>query len=336
MNTPNYSNESKSNLPNYSPGSNKKNSLLPIFLTLGFIMLLGVAWLTYNSMSTTRALEQKVAELEESEKLKAELENQYNQAIAELDQLKGDNDQINAMIESQKAELAAQKSRIAVLLRDKSQLDAARNEIKNLKARLAQYFADIEQLKAEKQQLTEMNVQLKDETTALSTDLQAKTEDQQQLQTAKAALTSENQDLSKSVMIGSVIKVKDITVVGQKVRRSGKTAEKTNAKRVDQLKVCFTALANELTQAGSEKFFIRIINPKGETLAIEDLGSGSTTDRKTGEALTVTQVQELAYSKEEAQLCFLWQPATAFLSGKYDVEIYNKGYQAGVGSFELK
>ncbi len=332
MSTSNFSNKGDS----YTQGSGKKNSMLPVLLTVGFLMLLGVAWLTYNSMSTTRSLEQKVAELEESEKLKAELENQYNQAIAELDQLKGDNDQINAMIESQKAELAAQKSRISVLLRDKGQLDAARNEIKNLKARLAQYFADIEQLKAEKQQLTDTNVQLKEETSALSQDLQVKTEEKQQLETAKAELTSDNQSLSKSVLIGSVIKVKDITVVGQKVRKSGRTAERERAKRVDQLKVCFTALANELTSAGTEKFFIRIINPKGETLAIEDLGQGSTTDRKTGEALTVTQVQELAYAKEEAQLCFLWKPATSFLSGKYDVEIYNKGYLAGAGSFELK
>jgi uncharacterized protein (DUF3084 family) len=323
------------NTPTYSSKS-PKNNLTPLFLTIGFLLLLGVAWLTYKSMSTTRTLEQKIAELEESEKLKAELENQYNQAIAELDQLKSDNDQINAMIESQKAELAAQKSRISVLLRDKSQLDAARNEIKTLKTRLAQYIADIEQLRAEKQQLTDTNVQLKTETSTLSSNLQTATQENQQLETAKATLTAEKEELSKSVTIGSVIKVKDITVVGQKVRKSGKTAERERAKRVDQLKVCFTALANELTQAGTEKFFIRIINPKGETLAIEDLGQGSTTDIKTGEALTVTQVQELAYAKEEAQLCFLWKPAASFLPGKYNVEIYNKGYLAGNGSFELK
>ena len=80
------------------PRKSNGSPWLPIIIVAG-LLLLGVAvWLTYESMSTTRQLEQKVAELEESEKLKAELEAQFNQAIAELDALKGDNQQINVLI----------------------------------------------------------------------------------------------------------------------------------------------------------------------------------------------------------------------------------------------
>ena len=311
------------------------NPWLPITIIAG-LLLLGVAvWLTYESMSTTRQLEQKVAELEESEKLKAELETQYNKAIAELDALKGDNEQINALIDQQKGELESQKAQIGELLRDKKQLDAVRREIASLKSKVNNYIAQVEQLKSKQSQLTQDNLQLKTDKDSLAYTLSSKLVENESLSTAKAQLVSEREELTKSVTAGSVIKVKDIKVTGMKMRKGGKTSEKESAKRVDQLKICFTTIANDVVQPGKEKFYIRVINPKGETLAIDDLGSGTTVD-KTGQEVRFTQVQEYDYANDETQLCFVWSPNTAFQSGKYKVEIYNKGFFAGSDDFELK
>ncbi|MBI5915280.1 MAG: hypothetical protein HY842_07880 [Bacteroidetes bacterium] len=315
--------------------SGSSNYLLPVAITLGLLLLGTVAWLTYESMSTTRQLEQKVAELEEADKLKTELENQFNQAIAELESLKGENEQINALIDQQKAELVAQKNQISELLRDKRKLDAARNEIAGLRAKVSEYIAQIEQLKADQDHLTEENRILLSEKDSLSYTLQSKVAENETLGTVKAQLVNERDELSKSVQVGSVIKVKDIKVSGMKLRKSGKTAEKNSAKRIDQLKVCFTTIANDVVQPGTEKFFIRIISPKGETLAIDDLGSGATVNSKTGEEVRYTQVKEYEYANDETQLCFVWSPNMPFQKGKYNVEIYNKGYFAGSGTFEL-
>ena len=318
------------------PQKKQNNVLLPILLSLGFLMLVAVAWLTYNSMNTTRALEQKVAELQEAEKLRAELENQYNDAIAELDELKGDNEQINALIDQQKVELMAQKNQIATLLRDKRKYDAARAEIGDLKAKLAGYVAEIEQLKANQEMLAQENTMLKSEKEELNMSLQAKLGENEQLTLAKAQLVNEKEELSKSVEIGSVIQVKNVNVTPQKLRKSGKTADKKSAKKTDQLKVCFTTVVNELVKPSTEKFFIRIINPRGETLAIDDLGSGIITNSKTGEEVRFTQVAEYDYANDETQLCFNWNSDMPFDNGKYSVEIYNKGYLSGAGNFELK
>ncbi|HFA48050.1 MAG TPA: hypothetical protein ENJ95_03420 [Bacteroidetes bacterium] len=312
------------------------NALVPILLSIGFLLLVAVAWLTYNSMNTTRALEQKIAQLEEAEKLRSELENQYSEAIAELDNLKTDNEQINALIDQQKAELQAQKSRISSLLRDKRKLDGARAEIEQLKADLQGYIAEIEQLQAEQELLAQENTLLKDERDNLNVSLKSKLAENEELETARVQLISEKEDLAKSVELGSVIQVKSVNVTPQKVRRSGKTATKKSAKQTDQLKVCFTTIVNEVVQPGAEKFFIRIISPQGETLAIDDLGSGVTVDSKTGEEVRYTQVAEYDYANDETQLCFLWKPNMPFQKGKYDVEIYNKGYLSGKGNFELK
>ena len=314
----------------------KSNLLLPISLSLGFLMLVAVAWLTYNSISTTRVLEQKIAELEEAENLQIELENQYNDALTELDNLKGENMDINNMIDQQKLELESQRSEISSLLREKRKLNAARSEIKNLRTKVDSYIAEIEQLKAEQERLTEENMLLKSDTVALNSDLRNKTVENEELYSAKAKLVNENDELTNNVRLGSVVKVKEIKVTGQKIRKSGKTANRVIAKRIDQLKVCFTTMTNELVEPGTEKFYIRIINPKGETIAIDDLGSGALENSITGDKVRFTRVKEYEYSNDETQLCFAWEPGVPFQAGSYDVEIYNKGYLAGTGSFKLK
>lgn len=323
--------------PAVPPTPPRKSSTpwVPIVIVVGVLLIGVAAWLTYVNMNTTRVLEQKVAEYQESQKLKDELDAQYKQAIAELDALKGDNEQINATIDQQKTELEAQKEQIKLLLSDKKKMDAARKEIASLKSKVSGYIAQIEQLKSEQEQLTQDNTHLKADKDSLSYTLQSKLAENESLNTAKAQLVSEKEQLSKSVEAGSVIKVKDIKVTGMKVRKSGKTSEKESAKRVDQLKICFTTIANEVVQPGNEKFYIRVINPKGETLAIDDLGSGSTVD-KNGQEVRFTQVQEYEYANDETQLCFVWKPNTPFQSGKYKVEIYNKGFFAGSDDFELK
>ena len=322
--------------PPTAPVRKKPNTLIPILIGVGLLLLGSIAWLTYESMSTTRELEQKVAQYEEAEKLRAELENQYNDAIAELEKLKGENEDINRLIDEQKAELDAQRSRISGLIRTQRRLDAARAELRDLKVTVEGYVAEIEQLQEEAEQLALANAMLLGERDSLNLTLDAKNMENTELMAVQAKLVSEKEDLTKSVQIGSVVQVKDVEVTGLRTRKSGKTKSKGSAKRIDQLKVCFTTIVNDVVQPGTEEFFIRIVNPKGETLAIDDLGSGTTTDSRTGEEVRYTQVKEYDYANDETQLCFLWKPNMPFQSGKYDVEIYNKGYLAGKGQFELK
>ena len=152
----------------------------------------------------------------------------------------------------------------------------------------------------------------------------------------KAQLTSEKEELTKSVAIGSVVQVKSIEVTPQKIRKNGKTADQKAAKKTDQLKVCFTTLVNEIVKPNNEKFHIRIISPLGETLAVDNLGSGTIRNTKTGEDVRFTQIAEYDYMNDETELCFNWKPNIGFQSGSYQVEIYNKGYLAGAGDFTLK
>jgi len=315
----------------------QKQNFLAIAVTVGVILLAVIGFLAYSNISKARSLEQTVTELQDSENLRQELETQYNTALADLEAQKTTNQELNAMIDGQKAELEQQKNRISELLRNKGKLDNARVEIENLKSQVSAYLAQIDKLKTENEALAGQNAMLANEKDSLHSNLQNKVAENEALSSVKAQLVSEKDALTGKVNIASVIKMKQLTAVGQKVRGSGKVKDENSAKNVDQIKVCFTTLDNEVAKPGVEKFYVRIVNPQGETLAIENMGSGMITNKKTGEEVRFTKVEELDFSNEEVQSCMIWAPVTpSFSKGDYSVEVYNKGYLAGTGSFKLK
>jgi hypothetical protein len=133
-----------------------------------------------------------------------------------------------------------------------------------------------------------------------------------------------------------VIKVDGVEVTGLKTKKSGKDVKRSNADNIDKLQVCFNTTSNDVAEEGTEVFFVRIINPLGETLAMEDMGSGVMTNNENQEQVLYTQAKEMDYSGEAGNLCTIWAPNQPLQEGNYEVEIYNKGHLAGTTSFRLK
>ena len=307
------------------------------------VLAIVCAVLVFNLVSKNKANNNLTYELNESEQLKAELEKQYYEALSELEELRGSNEELNALIESQKAELKDSKDKIDALLRDSRNLKKARKEINGLTAQVEGYLAEINQLRQENEELTARTVELTEENTSLTTNLDSARVRNMELSSAKAALTSEKEvleedraRLAKKVNIASVVKVSNLQVDGLKVRSNGKSVARKTAKNIDQLQVCFQTTANQVTEPGVEQFFVRIINPTGETMAIEDLGSGMFTNNSSGEQIRYTQIKETDYDRDTQNLCMKWSPNQPFQEGTYNVEVYNKGYLAGSTSFRLK
>ena len=323
---------------NPSFNQNKPNqNFIAIAAVIGVLLLGIIGYLAYQNMQKSRQLETTMTDLDETTKLKAELETQYNQALTDLEAQKTTSQELNAVIDQQKSELEQQKNKIAGLLQNKGSLDKARVEINNLKSQASQYLAQIDKLKSENQALAGENANLSTEKERLAADLQSKSAENDELSTTKATLVSEKAKLAEKVNVASVIKMKSVTATGQKVKGSGKVKDEDSAKNIDQIKVCFTTVENEVAKAGTEKFHIRIINPLGETLAIEDMGSGMLTNKKTNEEVRFTKMEEIDYANNEANSCIVWAPNNAsFVKGEYQIEVYNKGFLAGTSKLKLK
>lgn len=315
---------------------NSKQRIIAISSVVVVALLIVSAILLFNKFKQDKKLTQQEIELQEKEELRQQLEDQYNEAITELESMRGENEELNALIEQQQAELSDQKAQIDKLIRNGRDLRKARAQIKKLNAQIEQYIAEVETLRAE-------NEQLKQEKEMLSSDLEMQRQTNEQLNQERAQLVSEKDQLaskadklSKTVTYASVIRPNNITVTGYLIKSSGKRAKKKAAKNVDVLEICFQTTVNEVAKPGREVYHIRIIDPLGQTLAVDELGSGVLTNSGNGEKIRYTTTKEFDYSQDETQLCVDWQPQTPFQSGTYEVEIYNKGYLAGTGTFTLK
>lgn len=323
--------------------SNSKSNLFAIAM-VAILGLLGLSgYLFFANQNLQETTEKLAQDINTKGKIYDELNDTYNEAVAELDEMKGNNEELNALIEKQKDELKAKKNQISSLLRTKNDYKKVKAEMGEMRTQLDQYVAEVNTLKAENEALLAQNTDLDNQKKSLEQDLTAKSAQNEELETARAQLVSEKEDLTsrnsmlgKKVNIASVIKVADVTATGWKLRKNGKAAKKKYAKNVDRLELCFNTSENLVANPGEETFHIRIITPLGETLAIEEMGSGIIKDESTKEEMRFTKAETVDYQNESGNICMNWEPSTGFDKGLYSVEIYNKGYIAGRGEFRLK
>ena len=338
----NTNNPKPSSTPPPPKDDGQQRLKIAAIVTIAVLAILCIV-LVISLVNKNKTNDELTYELNESEQLKADLEKQYYEALSEMEELRGSNEELNALIESQKMELKDAKDRIDLLLRDSRNLEKARREIRNMNSKVDQYLAEINQLRQENEELTARTAKLSEENSTLGSKLDSAQVRNIELSSTKAALASEKEALeadrarlAKKVNIASVIKVKGIEAEGLKVRNNGKTATRRRARNVDQLQLCFNTTTNQVANPGMEEFVVRIVSPLGETMAVESMGSGIFVNNATGERSRYTMIKEVDYDQDEQRLCMVWAPNTAFQEGKYGVEIYNKGHLAGKSDFQLK
>lgn len=328
----------------FGSGNSNNNDGQKRLLTIAGIaiaLLLGTTiYLAVGKYKTGQELETLEMNFEQQKAALADVESKYNTAVAELEQQKGINAELDAKINEQINQLTSQKTQIDQLIRDKKDY---RNALSSLQAKQKEYVAEIENLKQQVGILTENNQQLTTQNQELSTnlsqtqsELQATSQAKAELISAKTQLEGEKAVLSKKADRGSAIDITKWDIKTLAVGSGGKEKEKSKAKKVDKVKICFTTEANEVTDAGEETFHIIVIDPKGEPLLNDALGSGVSTDKKASADFRYTTVAKVNYQNSETNVCGDWNPGSNWIAGQYKVEVYNKGYRVGTSSFNLK
>lgn len=324
------------------PRKPKRDQLTAIAIIAIMLLLLVNAYMMYNKYNQDKIIQKQQEELEEVTQLKNDLDEEYFEALSELDDLKSDNEELNTIIEEQKKKIREQKENIDRLIIDRSQLQEAKNELENLKDNIDGYLAEMEQLYQEKAELNELNQSLSARNESLEDRVSREREEKMRLKEQKDTLLSstiqlqkQQQQLAEKVDLASVIRVENIDAEGFKVSRSGKYRSRRKADNIDILKICFETTFNRVAAKGEERFFIRIINPLGETMAVDALGSGVFT-MEDGNEVRYTQSIEIDYQGEPNRYCMEWKPNAAFKSGLYEIELYNKGHRTGKTTMEMK
>lgn len=321
--------------------SSKSKTGLLLFVAIALLGFNIYQWMSSNKLKAT--IENNKTELVSLEKIQAELDKDYQDALASIEALRDDNQKMNDAIESQKIELKSQKDKINDLIWSKRELGRAKEEMKSLNILAAKYVEELKVLKSENERLASNNVKLTKEKEVLTFSLEEEKKATTELSQAKVALVSKNevlseekQQLDSKVEMASVIKINWLEVKGFQTQDDGKLKKKRKAKDVNVLRICYKTEANYIAKAGEEEFYVRYISPLGETLAVEDLGSGILFDKFTGKEVRYSTSGNLDYNNEDAEGCIDWQFNFKINKGVYDVELYNKGYLCGKGNFKLK
>ena len=316
--------------------SNSKN------LGIGFIVvLLGLSgFFGYKYYQVKGENEQKFEEIVQLNKAQAELDGEYQAALGSLENLKNDNQELNNLIDSQKAELKLQKDKISNLIWTKRELNKAGQEIEKLTSLTTQYLAEIETIKKRNAELQSKNLELNQTNQVLVGSLQNEREEKAELQETKTRLVSENQELtsnnevlSERVDVASAIKINYIDFAGGSVESDGSFKSRKRVKKMDVFQTCFKTETNVVVPAGEETFMVRILNEQGETLSSDE--RAVIINKLSGEETRYTASGKMTYQNEDTEGCIQWNPDFEIQKGNYSVEIFNKGYKVGSGDFKI-
>lgn len=329
-------------VPNYNQPKKSGNSPLLYAVIAALVLMTGFFAVGYFNRGTEN--DQISQELLETEQFKAQAEQQYYDALSELELMRSDNEEMNALIDQQTEELRQSKERIDGLLRDSRNLASARRELATLREQADQYLAELNQLREENAMLTENVQELSTANEVLTGDLQTTRQANDELTSERAVLVSEreqlttqNEELNQQVTAGSAIMASTVTAVGQKQRNSGRWVDRNRADNVERLYVCMNTLSNRVADPGEETMLMRVINPNGETISIAAEGSGTFRSEETGETIPYTKPVDFQFDGGAANVCTDWNVAGQnFSEGTYTIELYNKGYLSGTTTLELK
>lgn len=305
--------ESRINPPTDEFDKPKKNNT---WIYIAIIALL-LATNIYLFLQKKSNHEIELAAKEEVQKVTSEkdiLQNEYNAALARLDNLTSQNATLRKKVSAQNSELQHIKERINAILAKsdatKTELKEAKSLIQGLNQRISGYERQITTLTKEKAELV----------------------------VQRDSIASQNDSLKEKVNVAKILHASNIRLQPIFLRKGGRKESFTErAKKVDLLRVLFDIDENMLAESGAKEFDIRIVNPDGTLLSNAALGSGSFIDSKgKTQYYSLSKTVHIVSGMPLRNIDVDWRQASSYEKGAYLVEIYYEGYLIGQGTTTLR
>lgn len=243
---------------------------------------------------------------------------------AEIDQITAKNVQLDSTIAASQVVIDNEKKQISGLL---SKVKMTKAELAEAKGMITAYEASISDLQKRVAELSAQNQQLTSENQQLSTDLTSEKK-------TSSDLNAQNIVLSKKVEIGSLLKLAKVDVAGVKERQNGKETTVRNAKAAESLRISFATGENKVLSAGPLSLYVRVMNPKGETISVDNQGSGTLQLAESNTQVRYSTKADIDWQQINKNVAVYWKKNIS-TAGIYKVEIYQSGYLIGKGEVKL-
>lgn len=146
------------------------------------------------------------------------------------------------------------------------------------------------------------------------------------------SLTIENDKLAERVEIGAALVANKLRAVGVIERASGKLVENERARRIDQVRACFTVPQNRLSAVGDRELFVQVLDPSNAVL-----GENKKVTFENGEELNFSTISKFYYETTALDICENIAPTgKKFTAGVYKVNVYDGSKLLAQTSFTMK
>jgi DNA repair exonuclease SbcCD ATPase subunit len=266
----------------------------------------------------------------------------YNELKNTLAIYKQENEDLYVQIARKESTLESQYAKIQRLIaqakRDKTAQKTIEIKVKNLVVELDNLQRFVENQTLDLEELRVENKRLKKEKEKLDALYEQELQAKIKLQAEETALQDKNRALQQKVNTASVLRVHHVRAEIMKIKSNGTYKKALLAKNGELINICFDIIENDVCEPGPNRFFLRVIHPKGSVIYDSNRGSGQLRLYQENQDISFTISKIFDYDTGLRQLCMEWYayPSTYFTAGEYRIELYNKGRLSGRGQFSSK
>ena len=321
MTNTNYPSATTPVTPQTPKGRGSKNIVIGI-LAAGLLGTWG--YLLYDKNKAGEKMTQQQTQINTLDSAKTTIQLEFDNALARLDSVTGSNNNLQGQLADRQKDIDAKKAEIRKILNDKKatdgQLAKARQMVAELNDKITGLEADVARLTGENQELTAANSTLKEEKSVLEQNL--------------VTTSTEKEELSKTVDVGSTFSASNIKVTPVDEKKSGKEKNTATAKRVDKLLVSFD-VENRIAKSGPADMYLIVTAPDGKVISDASMGSSTLNTRIDGDKTFTTKVS-VDYTQGQRKTIQYPIRNGDFSTGDYRIEIYHNGFKIGEGVRSLK
>lgn len=288
------------------------HSKLKAIIGILVILLIGSLVYIFKLTSDAKTLQSSITKVtsEKESVLKdlTDLKKTYDAAIAE-----------NTSISD---ELIAERDKVVKLM---AELKTSKGDNASLQKYRTQYKA----LEQKMQNLMQEVAVLKKQNETLTTNLDSTKVALEDNKKYNQVLVGQNEQLAKTVELGSKLSITNLKTASYKLRGSGKKIATDKASKTDMLQVNFTIAENKIAKSGDKTYYIQVIDSKNNVLG--DKATISFGENSLTYSFTTTVKYENKTVEVSEQL-----PGKDFAKGTYYVNVFDKGELVSKSSFSLR
>lgn len=292
----------------------ENNSSTSLKVIIAILAALLVGSLVYIYKMTTDA---KTVQIELTKTV-----SEKDSVMKDLQDLKTTYDTAIAENTSMSEELIKERDKVVNLMEN---LKKSKGDV----ASLSKYKTQFLKLESNMKVLMAENEGLKKQNTVLTTQRDSTVVVLKESKKYNEVLVGQNEDLSKTVELGSKLSVLNMKTSAYKVRSSGKQIETEKAGRADMLKISFTIAENKIAKSGDKTYYVQVIDSKSNVLG--DKQTVSFGDK----SLTYSFVANVKYDNKTVNVSEDL-PGKDFAKGSYFVNVFDKSELVSKTSFTLK